>query len=79
MLTAAQCRTVAYLVDEEIVCTNCVDNTEDCTSNELIEYSAKEYANGHGLYCDRCSAEIVEPYEDEDNKDTKDNDDDDTN
>lgn len=61
MLTASQCRTVAYYVDGEIVCTGCVENTEDCTANELIEYSANELAGDDGLSWDRCGKEIIEP------------------
>lgn len=61
MLTAAQCRTVAYSTERGIVCPDCVKDTEDCSANELIEYSAEELAGDDGLFCDRCSNEIIAP------------------
>jgi len=61
MLTAQQCRTVAYYVDGSIVCPDCVKPTDDCSANELIEYSAQQCAGDDGLYCDECTKEIVEP------------------
>jgi hypothetical protein len=52
---------VAYQTDSGIVCTDCVKDTEDCSANEIIEYSAGEIAGDDGLWCDRCGKEIVEP------------------
>lgn len=63
MLTAAQCRTVAYNTEDRIVCTNCVKPTDDCSANEIIEYSAEEMAGDDGLYCDDCGKAIIEPAE----------------
>lgn len=65
MLTAAQCRVVAYFVDETTVCPECVLpnelNREDHPAESIIAYSADEMAGDEGLYCERCNAEIVAP------------------
>ena len=64
MLTASQCRTVAYTTaNDSIVCPNCAlpRDTNDGITEEMIEYTAEEYANGDGLYCEDCGGTIVEP------------------
>lgn len=65
MLTAAQCRTVAYRVEtrngaDETVCPDCIDPEQE-KHTELIQYSAEELAEDDGLFCDRCSNEIIAP------------------
>lgn len=64
MLTASQCRTVAYQTDGGIVCPECLNPREanDLKANrEVSAYEADEFAGDDGLYCDRCGKEIVEP------------------
>ena len=63
MLTALQCQTIAYMRDGAIVCPRCAD-APSLNSGDLkpvIRYEAEEYAGADGLYCDRCTREIVEP------------------
>ena len=63
MLTAAQCQTVAYLVDGgTFYCPHCVRPAElnaEGTS-EIIEYTANEQEDG--VFCERCGREISEPH-----------------
>ena len=62
MLTAKQCETVAYLVDSDFYCPDCVTpeqlNKPDCS--EIIEYIAGEQEDG--VYCGACGKEIAEPH-----------------
>ena len=66
MLTASQCRTVAYLTDDGVVCPDCLKpceaNAELTEANrEVSAYEADELAGDDGLYCERCNTELVEP------------------
>ena len=64
MLTAQQCRTVAYqTANGSIVCPDCAlpRDTNDGLTKEIIEYSAEEMAGYEGLLCDDCGSEIVAP------------------
>jgi hypothetical protein len=70
MLTLSQLTPVCYVTDGGVLCIKCGDAAGLPTKDQMIEYSADEFAGNDGLYCDECSAEIVEPYvEDEPEED----------
>jgi hypothetical protein len=62
MLTLSQLTPVCYVTDGGVLCIKCGDAAGLPTKDQMIEYSADEFAGNDGLYCDDCSAEIVEPY-----------------
>jgi hypothetical protein len=70
MLTLSQLTPVCYITDGGVLCIKCGDAAGLPVKDQMIEYSADEFAGNDGLYCDECSAEIVEPYvEDEPEED----------
>ena len=62
MLTLSQLTPVCYVTYDEFLCIKCGDAAGLPTKDQMIEYSADEFAGNGGLYCYACSAEIVAPY-----------------
>ena len=64
MLTSTQCRVVAYVVDNELICPECVTQQDinEGIAEAYIGYLFESEDWRDGAYCEDCGAELSAPW-----------------
>jgi transcription elongation factor Elf1 len=62
----------AYIGEGFIVCLECGDRAGMPTSAQLTQAQVDADFSDDGLYCDTCTKEIVEPFQEEEREDNND-------